>query len=84
MTKKEAVNHYGSLANLARARGVSRATVSNWTETLPGHHQLAIERDTRGALQADPGIPRGYVTVRKPRRLVTGQVTEQVTEQVTK
>jgi hypothetical protein len=55
MTKEQAVAHFGTQAELARALGIDRASVCLWTE-IPPLRQLQIEHITKRALRADVGI----------------------------
>lgn len=54
MTKQEAVNHFGTQAALARALGIKKAAVSEWSE-IPIGRQCQIEILTSGMLVADRG-----------------------------
>jgi DNA-binding transcriptional regulator YdaS (Cro superfamily) len=42
---QEIFKHYGSQANLARSLGISRQSVSDWTN-IPAHHCLKIQEQT--------------------------------------
>lgn len=53
MTKSQAIAHFGSAANLARALGVSRSAITHWPEQIPLGRQYQIEIATHGALRAD-------------------------------
>jgi DNA-binding transcriptional regulator YdaS (Cro superfamily) len=53
MTKQQAIDHYGSAANLARALGISRGAVTNWGDKIPPSRQWEIEVLTEGALRAE-------------------------------
>lgn len=52
MTKQQAVKHYGSNAQVAKALGISRQAVDQW-EVIPLGQQFRIELDTEGKLKAD-------------------------------
>lgn len=52
MTLHDAISHFGSKARLARALGIQRASVQEWSE-IPIDRQCQIEVITRGRLIAD-------------------------------
>lgn len=53
MTKTEAIEHFGSAANVARALQLSRAAISSWPEEVPLLRQMQLEKLTDGKLKAD-------------------------------
>ena len=53
MTKKEAVNFFGSQASLARSLGIYKTAVANWKGSVPNLRQYQIEVITKGKLKAD-------------------------------
>lgn len=53
MTKKKAIEHFGSISALARALGVTYEAVRQWGEVIPELRQYQLERLTAGALKAD-------------------------------
>lgn len=53
MTKTQAVNYFGSQAELADALGISRPAVSQWPETIPEMRQWQIRAITEGRLEVD-------------------------------
>lgn len=53
MTKDEAIILYGSQDALAKAIGVTQATVSGWGEYPPLPRQIDIEVATGGKLRAE-------------------------------
>lgn len=53
MTKKEAVNYFGSASRVAEALNLTRAAVSQWPEVVPELRQLQLERITGGKLKAE-------------------------------
>ncbi len=61
MTKDQAVVFFGSLAEIARAAGVSRQAVDQWPERIPEgkQYRLALAsgaRITGGHLSVDPDL----------------------------
>lgn len=54
MTKKQAIDHFGSTSALARALGVTYEAVRQWGDEVPELRQYQIERLTGGALKACP------------------------------
>lgn len=58
MTPEQIVKHYGAgkVGPTAYALKVARQTVYDWInrKRVPGPWQIWIERDTAGALKADP------------------------------
>jgi hypothetical protein len=52
MKTSDAIQHFGSAANLARALGITRAAVSLWGERPPLGRQYELEVLTGGALKA--------------------------------
>jgi DNA-binding transcriptional regulator YdaS (Cro superfamily) len=56
MKKKIAVDHFKGKSNLAKALGISPASVSQWPDDIPELRAYQIERLTKGKLKAD--IPR--------------------------
>lgn len=52
MTKREAVDFWGSEAAVGRALGITRASVNAW-DVIPIGRQYQIEVVTGGALRAD-------------------------------
>lgn len=53
MLTKDAINHFGSAAELAAAIGISRAAVSQWGERIPLATAARLEKVTDGALSLD-------------------------------
>jgi len=51
MEKTQAISHFGSAANLARALGISKAAVSQWKDQVPELRALQLERLTDGELR---------------------------------
>ena len=57
MKKADAINYFGSAAELARKLNISEAAVSQWGDTIPQGRAYQIEVVTGGALKADPRCP---------------------------
>lgn len=58
MTKTEALQHFGTLTNIAEALrqhgyAISIPAISNWPEKIPMQRQYELERITGGKLKAD-------------------------------
>lgn len=56
MLKSEAVKHFGTALALARALGISSASVSEWGEYVPEGRAYQLQVMTAGALRVDPSI----------------------------
>lgn len=52
MKTADAIKHFGTAAELARALGIQRQSISCWGETVPLGRQYQIERLTKGKLKA--------------------------------
>ncbi|MFM5008152.1 Cro/CI family transcriptional regulator [Aeromonas veronii] len=53
MKKHDAVQHYGSVVQLAAALGIKPQSVSQWGETIPQGRAYQLELMTGGQLKAD-------------------------------
>ena len=53
MKKQDAIHYFGSAANLARALGISKPSVSQWGEYIPPLRAFQIEKLTHGQLCVD-------------------------------
>lgn len=55
MTLGDAVAHFGSLAKMGRALGISTAATARWSnnDRVPMLRQYQIEKLTKGKLKAD-------------------------------
>lgn len=63
MTPHQAIAFFGSQEKVAQALGIGQSAVSQWVvkrESIPPLSQLRLEEVTRGALKADPDVPRGW------------------------
>ncbi len=57
MKKADAINYFGSAAELAKKLNISEAAISQWGETIPKGRAYQIEVLTGGKLKADPIKP---------------------------
>ncbi|WP_447830433.1 Cro/CI family transcriptional regulator [Aeromonas salmonicida] len=57
MKKIDAINYFGSAAELAKRLNISEAAISQWGETIPQGRAYQIEVLTVGKLKADPITP---------------------------
>ena len=53
VTRSEALRRFGTQIELARALGITQASVAGWGENIPRLRQIQIEVITDGELQAD-------------------------------
>jgi len=58
MKKADAINYFGSAAELAKKLNISEAAISQWGETIPQGRAYQIEVLTGGQLKANPSQPR--------------------------
>jgi DNA-binding transcriptional regulator YdaS (Cro superfamily) len=56
--KSDAIAHFKTASNLARALGLTRMSVSKWGEDVPMRRAFEIECITEGALKADFTAPK--------------------------
>lgn len=60
MTTKEALDHYGGdVRALSTALNIWHTAVYQWGEYPPALRQLQLEKITKGALVAEPGVMGG-------------------------
>ncbi|WP_354004558.1 Cro/CI family transcriptional regulator [Aeromonas caviae] len=59
MKKSDAINYYGSAAELAKRLNITESAISQWGDTIPQGRAYQIEVLTGGALKADPATPSG-------------------------
>lgn len=57
MNKADAVNHYGSATQLAKALGITLQAIGQWGSEVPLLRQYQLERLTGGQLKADTPKP---------------------------
>ena len=60
MTHEDLIQHFGSQAKVARAVGISSASVDEWKGGVPELRQLEFQKLTGGKLKAAPGVVRKY------------------------
>lgn len=53
MLKKDAINHYGNLSELARALGIQKSAISRWTKLVPLKRAMQLEAMTKGVLRCE-------------------------------
>lgn len=58
MTKKEAIEFFGSPAELAKAIGVKAPSIYSWGKLVPIGRQYQIEKITKGRLKASEPADR--------------------------
>jgi transcriptional repressor of cell division inhibition gene dicB len=56
MTPEQAIKHFKSAANVARALGISRAAVTKWGDLIPEGSAYKLESLSGGALRVDPSL----------------------------
>lgn len=56
MLKKDAIAHFGTQAELARALNIKSQSIESWGDEVPHLRQLQLEKITHGKLKADPEI----------------------------
>lgn len=61
MNMTDAVGHFKTKTNLAKALGISPSAVSMWGESIPHVRQFQIQVITNGRLKADPAAVQGSV-----------------------
>ena len=76
MKKADAINYFGSAAEMARKLNISEAAVSQWGDTIPQGRTYQIEVLTGGALKADPTAPSGQP--RPSQRIAPGTPLEEI------
>jgi hypothetical protein len=65
MTKDQAVQHFGTQMELARALEMSQGSISLWDTYPPALRQLQLEALTKGALRAEPDCDKYRVPARR-------------------
>ena len=58
MKKQDAISHFGSARELARAVGISDSAVCQWGDYVPPSTAFFLEKLTKGILAFDPLLYR--------------------------
>jgi DNA-binding transcriptional regulator YdaS (Cro superfamily) len=53
MKKQDAIDYFGSAANLARELGISKASISQWGDDIPKLRAFELEQLTKGKLKTN-------------------------------
>jgi hypothetical protein len=53
MLKKDAINHFGSLSELARALGIQKSAISRWHKWVPLKRAMQLEAMSKGELRCN-------------------------------
>lgn len=56
MKKDDVISYFGSVGNVARALGISHASVSGWGEIIPKGRAFEIQALTEKKLHVDPSL----------------------------
>ena len=56
MKKDDVVSYFGSVGNVAKALGISHASVSGWGEVIPKGRAVEIQALTAEKLKVDPTL----------------------------
>ncbi|MBF3236873.1 helix-turn-helix domain-containing protein [Aeromonas veronii] len=72
MKKADAINYFGSAAELAKKLNISEAAISQWGETIPKGRAYQIEVLTGGELKADPVTTTPFGQQRQYQRVAPG------------
>ncbi|AFM76134.1 transcriptional regulator [Enterobacteria phage mEp390] len=56
MKKDDVVSYFGSVGNVAKALGISHASVSGWGEVIPKGRAFEIQALTSEKLKVDPSL----------------------------
>lgn len=56
MKKDDVVSYFGSVGNVAKALGISHASVSGWGEVIPKGRAFEIQALTAEKLKVDPTL----------------------------
>lgn len=56
MKKDNVVSYFGSVGNVAKALGISHASVSGWGEVIPKGRAFEIQALTAEKLKVDPTL----------------------------
>lgn len=71
MKTEDAVRHFGTKSALARALGITKASLTSWRERVPALRAWQLSRITAGKLKFDPNEylarPSAGIAVREAR-----------------
>lgn len=56
MKKADVINHYGSVAAVAKKLGTSDVAIYKWHDIIPKVRAYELERLTKGKLKFDPAL----------------------------
>ncbi|MCW2097106.1 UNVERIFIED_ORG: hypothetical protein M2382_003658 [Enterobacter sp. BIGb0239] len=56
MKKDDVISYFGSVGNVAKALGISHASVSGWGEIIPKGRAFEIQALTEKKLNVDPSL----------------------------
>lgn len=54
MKRSKAIEYFGSQVNLAKGLGITKSSVSQWSDLVPEKQALKLDRITGGQLKYDP------------------------------
>ena len=60
MTLDQARDYFGNYSKLAKALGISRGAITQWSGKIPEPRQVDLHRITKGQLKADSSILAKY------------------------
>ncbi|ECD3769692.1 transcriptional regulator [Salmonella enterica subsp. enterica] len=69
MFKLDAINFYGTRANVAKAAGVDPSAVSQWGELVPEGRAMRLQEASGGELHYDPKVYDEYRKAKRAGRL---------------
>lgn len=56
MKKDEVISYFGGVGQVAKALGISHASVSGWGAVIPKGREFEIQSITNKALKVDPAL----------------------------
>ncbi len=68
MKKVDVITYFGSVGNVAKALGISHASVSGWGEVIPKGRAFEIQALTEMKLKVNPEL---YLKAKSTRRIRT-------------
>ena len=80
MKTEDAVRHFGTKSAIARALGITKASLTSWRERVPALRAWQLSQITAGKLRFDPNEyldrPRPSGAVRAPRAVSSRGIAE--------